>query len=88
MAHPIVDLDPLDLLPHRYPFLLVDRMRVIEPGRRAEGTKLVTGSEWSLIGPDANGTVHPMPHLLIVESLAQLSAAAMPWPGPSSLGAR
>ncbi len=77
MVHPIVDLDPLALLPHRFPFLLVDRMRVVEPGRRAEGTKLVTGSEWSLIGPDANGTLHPMPHLLIVESLAQLSAAVL-----------
>ena len=33
--------DPLDVLGHRYPFLLVDRLRVIEPGKRALGLKRV-----------------------------------------------
>lgn len=69
-------LDPHALLPHRFPFLLVDSISVVEPGRIVTGTKAVTGAETSLIGPDAGG-VHGMPHLLIVEALAQLSAAIL-----------
>ncbi len=70
-------LDPHALLPHRFPFLLVDSIRVVEPGRIVMGTKAVTGAESSLIGPGATGGVHAMPHLLIVEALAQLSAAIL-----------
>lgn len=67
-------LDVLSVLPHRYPFLFVDRLRVIEPGRRAVGLKRVTGTEWC--GADAlpNGE---MPGLLVVEALAQTSAAVL-----------
>jgi 3-hydroxyacyl-[acyl-carrier-protein] dehydratase len=60
----------LALLPHRYPFLLVDRVIALEPGRRAEGVKRVTGAEW-FAGAGA------MPGGLIVEALAQLSAAVL-----------
>lgn len=38
--------DLLELLPHRYPFLLLDRITSIEPGQRASGIKYVTGNEW------------------------------------------
>src|SRR5688500_19027379 len=40
--------DIFELLPHRFPFLLVDRITGIDPGRRAEGIKRVTGNEWFL----------------------------------------
>lgn len=67
-------IDVLSVLPHRYPFLFVDRLRVIEPGRRALGLKQVTGTEWFGADELPNGE---MPGLLIVEALAQTSAAVL-----------
>ena len=69
--------DTLTLLPHRFPLLLVDRITGVEPGRRATGVKAVTGNEWSTIGTSGGGGAYAMPHLLIVEALAQLSAAVL-----------
>lgn len=68
-------LPVLDVLAHRYPFLLVDRLRVVEPGRRAQGLKRVTGSEW--LGNDASVPGGAMPGLLVVEALAQTSAGVL-----------
>lgn len=65
----------LALLPHRYPFLLVDRLRVEEPGRRAVGLKRVTGGEW--FGAADPAALAAMPGLLVVEALAQTSAAVL-----------
>jgi 3-hydroxyacyl-[acyl-carrier-protein] dehydratase len=62
------------LLPHRYPFLLVDRVTALDPGRRAEGIKRVTGGEWFLGGAAPGGA---MPGGLVVEALAQLSGAVI-----------
>jgi 3-hydroxyacyl-[acyl-carrier-protein] dehydratase len=59
------------LLAHRYPFLLVDRIDVLEPGRRVVGTKRVSGGEWWAGG---DGT-DVFPFALVVEALAQTSAA-------------
>ena len=42
-----IRMDPCNLLPHRDPFLPVDR---INAGERARGTKLVTGAEWTSVG--------------------------------------
>ena len=67
-------IDVLSVLPHRYPFLFVDRIRVIEPGRRALGIKRVTGSEWFGESELPNGE---MPGLLVVEALAQTSAGVL-----------
>lgn len=69
--------DPLTLLPHRFPLLLVDRITGVEPGKRATGVKAVTGNEWSTIGSTHDAGAQEMPHLLIVEALAQLSAAVL-----------
>lgn len=76
--HPIDDadwtdaIDALGVLAHRFPFLLIDRLRVLEPGRRALGLKRVTGSEWfGIASTDADPE---MPGLLVVEALAQTSA--------------
>jgi 3-hydroxyacyl-[acyl-carrier-protein] dehydratase len=69
--------EPLTLLPHRFPLLLVDRITSVEPGKRATGIKTVTGNEWSTIGSTHDAGAQSMPHLLIVEALAQLSAAVL-----------
>ena len=68
-------LPVLGVLAHRYPFLLVDRLRIVEPGRRALGLKRITGGEW--LGNTASVPGGAMPGLLIVEALAQTSAGVL-----------
>jgi len=68
-------LDVLDVLGHRYPFLLVDRLRVVQPGLRALGLKRVTAGDWWSEAADS-GTWE-MPGTLVVEALAQTSAAVL-----------
>jgi beta-hydroxyacyl-ACP dehydratase FabZ len=59
----------MDLLPHRYPFLLVDRIVEWDPGKRIVGIKNVTINEPFFQGHFPG---HPiMPGVLIVEALAQ-----------------
>ena len=70
--------DPLDVvgvLAHRYPFLLVDRLRVVEPGRRALGLKRVTAADWW--SEAAESGMWEMPATLVVEALAQTSAGVL-----------
>ena len=57
------------LIPHRYPFLLIDRVLEIEPGRRIVGLKNVTANEEFFRGHFPNYPI--MPGVLIVEALAQ-----------------
>ena len=59
-------------LPHRYPFLLVDRIIEIEEGKRVVGIKNVTMNEDHFIGHFPG---HPvMPGVLIIEAMAQTAA--------------
>lgn len=59
------------ILPHRYPFLLVDRILNIEPKSRAVGIKNVTFNEHFFQGHFPDNPI--MPGVLIVEAMAQVS---------------
>ena len=63
------------LIPHRYPFLLVDRVEEVEPGVRAVGTKNVTQNEPFFQGHFPDYPV--MPGVLIVEAMAQVGAVGV-----------
>ena len=64
-----------DLIPHRYPFLLVDRIDELEPGVRAVGIKNVTQNEPFFQGHFPDYPV--MPGVLIIEALAQVGAVGV-----------
>lgn len=62
----------MKILPHRYPFLLVDRIEELETGKRIVGIKNVTVNEPFFPGHFPG---HPvMPGVLLIEALAQVAA--------------
>ena len=65
----------MEILPHRAPFLLVDRIEELEPGHRAAGRKAVTYNEPFFAGHFPQEPV--MPGVLICEALAQVGAVAI-----------
>jgi 3-hydroxyacyl-[acyl-carrier-protein] dehydratase len=64
-----------EIIPHRYPFLLVDTILELEPGTRAVGVKNVTVNEPFFQGHFPEYPV--MPGVLIVEAMAQVGAVAI-----------
>ncbi|SEG71388.1 3-hydroxyacyl-ACP dehydratase FabZ [Paenibacillus sp. UNC499MF] len=67
------------VLPHRYPFLLIDRVTEVEPGVWARGYKNVSINEWFFQGHFPDEPI--MPGVLITEAMAQLGAFAIHKPG-------
>ena len=65
----------MDIIPHRYPFLLIDTIEELEPGERALGKKCVSVNEPFFQGHFPGNPV--MPGVLIMEALAQVGAVAI-----------
>ena len=63
------------IIPHRYPFLMVDRILEIEPGVRALGVKNISANEPFFQGHFPGNPV--MPGVLIIEALAQTAGIAV-----------
>lgn len=64
-----------EILPHRYPFLLVDKITDYTPGKSAQGIKCVSANEGFFCG---HFPAHPvMPGVLLIEALAQVGAIAL-----------
>ena len=71
-----LNIDQIEaILPHRYPFLLVDRITECTPGEGAKGLKCVTANEPFFPGHFPGFRV--MPGVLIIEALAQVGAVAL-----------
>ena len=64
-----------EIIPHRPPFLLVDKITDYEPGQWAKGIKAVTVNEPFFAGHFPQ--YHVMPGVLIIEALAQVGAVAI-----------
>lgn len=64
-----------ELLPHRYPLALVDRITDFEPGKWAKGIKCVSVNEQIFCGHFPQE--HVMPGVLILEAMAQVGAVAI-----------
>ena len=65
----------MEIIPHRQPFLLIDRIEELEPGKRAVGKKCVSYNEPFFNGHFPQEPV--MPGVLMVEALAQTGAVAI-----------
>ena len=81
MSGPLTNLErmeipePIDVLPHRPPFLFLTSVRAVEPGRSAQGTWQLTGSEPFFDGHFPGRPT--LPGVLMIEALAQLGAFAV-----------
>ncbi|WP_159722699.1 3-hydroxyacyl-ACP dehydratase FabZ [Enterococcus sp. CSURQ0835] len=64
-----------EIIPHRYPFLLIDRVEELEPGKRVKAKKNVSVNEPFFQGHFPHEPV--MPGVLIVEAMAQAGAVAL-----------
>jgi 3-hydroxyacyl-[acyl-carrier-protein] dehydratase len=63
----------MEMIPHRYPFLMIDRIENVVTGLRATGIKNVSVNEWFFQGHFPDHKV--MPGVLIIEAMAQTAAS-------------
>lgn len=63
------------ILPHREPFLMIDRVDELESGVQAKGVKAVSGNEWFFMGHFDEKKI--MPGVLIVEAMAQMGGIVL-----------
>ena len=63
------------ILPHRWPFLMIDKVTECEPGQYADAVKCVSANEMQFCGHFPE--YHVMPGVLILEALAQTGAVAL-----------
>lgn len=64
-----------EIIPHRYPFLMVDRITDCQPGVCAKGIKCISANEMQFCGHFPQ--YHVMPGVLMIEALAQVGAVAI-----------
>lgn len=67
--------DIMQVLPHRYPMLMVDRIVELEPGQRAVGLKNVTANEPIFTGHYPGRPIFP--GVLMIEAMAQVGGVAL-----------
>ena len=72
---PLEAAEIMRIIPHRYPFLLIDRVVELEPGKRVVAIKNVTANEPQFTGHFPDRPI--MPGVLMVEALAQAGAVAV-----------
>lgn len=76
MVYNMLNIDEIKkIIPHRPPFLLIDRIDDLEPGKHAIGRKCVTMNEAFFVGHFPEKAV--MPGVMILEALAQTGAVVM-----------
>src|SRR5258708_29625123 len=76
MSQTVLDFDALKkAIPHRFPFLLIDKVTITEPEKSATGVKSVSGNEPFFQGHFPDHAI--MPGVLIVEAMAQVACVLL-----------